>query len=53
MILFEAKITGVHSSNKRVSEKAFMMSSIPMPFKSPQEIPIFGLLVGFIDRDYL
>jgi len=53
MILFEANITGVHSSITRKSEKALMISSIPIPFKSPQVIPIFGLVAVFIGHDCL
>jgi hypothetical protein len=35
----------VHISVIRVSEKAFTISSMPIPFMSPQEMPIAGLFV--------
>ncbi len=38
-----AKITGVQSSNILGSSKVFRMTSLPIPFKSPIEIPTFNL----------
>ena len=57
MDLLEAKITGVHCSRMRLSEKVLMISSMPIPFRSPQEIPMMGFvwlmgLIGCKNNDF-
>ena len=43
MTLLLAKIIGVQKSSMRISASDLSIISIPMPFTSPQEIPITGL----------
>ena len=48
MTLLLAKITGVHISTIRASAKVFMISSGPIPFRSPQVIPMTGFCLLLI-----
>jgi hypothetical protein len=34
---------GVHISNSRLSENVLIASSVPIPFRSPMEMPMTGL----------
>lgn len=43
MTLLLAKTTGVQKSRNRLSERVFMISSVPIPLRSPQVNPITGL----------
>ena len=39
---------GVHNSSNLLSENVLMASSVPMPFRSPIEIPITGRCCGIL-----
>jgi hypothetical protein len=39
MVLVAANKTGVQNSNMRLSKNVFKMTSMPIPFKSPIDIP--------------
>lgn len=49
MVLIDAKITGVQNSSILGSSNVFKMISVPIPFKSPTEIPTFISSAFFIN----
>jgi len=52
MVLLEAKMIGVQKSNILLSSNVFRITSHPIPFRSPMEIPnlifLFSSMIIFI-----
>ena len=51
-LLEEAKITGVHNSNERLSSNVFNIISEPIPLRSPTDIPTF-IVFSFFTKGIL
>ena len=49
MVLMDAKITGVQNSSILESSNVLRIISVPIPFKSPTEIPTFISSAFFIN----